>query len=241
VEFVMPPHTRRVFALGAISVGLSGCAGSGRSFDLSSAVPDWMPFGRGERASAGARADYARIYGPVATEPFPVKPFRYARIDPAFLRQQVAYTGGEAPGTIVVDPNARFLYRVEAGGRATRYGVGVGREGFAWSGDAQINMKRTWPDWIPPHAMVERDPDIRSQLEKTPRGTGVAGGPRSPLGARAMYLFANGDTGYRIHGTTEPETIGTAVSSGCVRMVNQDIIDLYARTPDGTKVVVLSA
>ena len=237
----MPAYTRRLFAIGVASSALAGCAGSTRSFDFSGAMPDWIPLGRGAPEAGGRRADYARIYGPVAGEPFPVKPFRYAAMDPAFLRQDVAYNGSEVPGTIVVDPNARHLYRVEANRRATRYGVGVGRDGFAWAGDAQINMKRSWPDWIPPHEMVERDPAIRSQLEKTPRGTGVPGGPRSPLGARAMYLFANGDTGYRIHGTTEPETIGTAVSSGCVRMINQDIIDLYARTADGAKVVVLTA
>ena len=167
--------------------------------------------------------------------------FRYEAVDPAFLRRDVAYDGPEDPGTIVVDPSAHVLYLVGRGRRATRYGVGVGREGFGWRGIAQINMRRAWPDWVPPREMVERDPQVRAQLVATPRGLGVPGGPRSPLGARAMYLFANGgDLGYRIHGTTEPETIGTSVSSGCIRMVNQDVIHLYGRAPDGTKVVVLA-
>jgi lipoprotein-anchoring transpeptidase ErfK/SrfK len=117
----------------------------------------------------------------------------------------------------------------------------VGREGFGWSGTAKINMRRSWPDWVPPKEMVARDPEIRSQLVATSRGPGVPGGPTSPLGARAMYLFADGrDTGYRIHGTAEPETIGTNVSSGCIRMVNQDVIHLYQRAPEGTQVIVLS-
>ena len=187
------------------------------------------------------RPDYRAIYAGFSGEEFPVQPFDYSQVDPTFLRQIVAYRGSERPGTIVVVPKDRMMYFVEPGARATRYGVGVGREGFAWAGQAQINMRRNWPDWIPPHEMVERDPGIRSQLEKTPRGEGVPGGPRSPLGARAMYLYGlnGGDLGYRIHGTTEPETIGTNVSSGCVRMVNQDIIHLYSRTPAGSHVVVM--
>jgi lipoprotein-anchoring transpeptidase ErfK/SrfK len=117
----------------------------------------------------------------------------------------------------------------------------VGREGFGWSGTAKINMWRSWPDWVPPKEMVARDPQIRWQLVATSRGRGVPGGPRSALGARALYLFADGgDTGYRIHGTTEPETIGTDVSSGCIRMLNQDVIHLYQRAPEGTQVIVLS-
>jgi len=167
--------------------------------------------------------------------------FRYASVDSAFLRQEVVYTGPEEPGTIVVDPRGRFLYHVGEGRRATRYGVGVGRAGFVWSGEARINMKRAWPDWVPPQEMIARDPAIRAQLVATSRGDGVLGGPRSPLGARALYLFAEGgDTGYRIHGTTEPGTIGTHVSSGCVRMVNQDVIHLYHRTPEGSRVTVLA-
>jgi lipoprotein-anchoring transpeptidase ErfK/SrfK len=188
-----------------------------------------------------SRPDYAKTYAGIEGERFPVAPFRFSSVDPRFLRQEVVYTGLEKPGTIVVDPRERHLYHVGEKNRATRYGVGVGREGFSWSGVAQINMKRDWPDWVPPSEMVARDPDIQAQLRDTSRGQGVPGGIDNPLGARAMYLFAEGgDTGYRIHGTTEPETIGQDVSSGCVRMVNQDVIHLYHRSPQGAKVVVLA-
>ena len=218
---------------------LAGCAGGSGGLP---ALGDF--FGPTDTEAGGAgtisRPDYRAVYDGYTGEAFPVLAFDYGRVDPAFLRQVVRYKGAARPGSIVVDPKARFLYFVEPGGRATRYGVGVGREGFAWAGQAKINMRRSWPDWVPPHEMVAREPEIRAQLERTPRGEGVMGGSRSPLGARAMYLYGpRGDLGYRIHGTTEPETIGTNVSSGCVRMVNQDIIHLYARTPMGTDVTVL--
>jgi lipoprotein-anchoring transpeptidase ErfK/SrfK len=188
-----------------------------------------------------ARPKYDETYGTYPGEEFPIPAFDYSQVDPIYLRQQVAYLGPEGAGTVVVDPSARQLFFVEPNRLATRYGVGVGREGFLWSGQARINMRRSWPDWIPPHEMVERDPTVRPQLVETPRGLGVPGGPRSPLGARAMYLYGEhgGDLGYRIHGTTEPETIGTYVSSGCIRMVDQDVIHLYSRTPMGAQVVVL--
>ncbi len=219
---------------------LAGC-GTSRGFDINDL---FTPTADGSSGSGEtiARPDYRAIYDGYTSEAFPVLPFDYGKVDPMFLRQIVRYGGEARPGSIVVDPKARFLYFVEPGHRATRYGVGVGREGFAWAGEAKINMRRSWPDWIPPREMVARDPSIRSQLEQTPRGEGVMGGTRSPLGARAMYLYGpHGDLGYRIHGTTEPETIGTNVSSGCIRMVNQDIIHLYGRTPMGTDVRVLGA
>lgn len=241
----MPEINRRLFAAAVTATAtLSGCTGSGRSSPFGGGLFDGLPLGPGGGTESGrtlARADFGQVYGRVDSERHPVAPFRYASVDPAYLRQEVAYAAGEQPGTIVVDPKARFLYRVEERGRATRYGVGVGREGFGWSGEAKVNMKRDWPDWVPPSEMVARDPEIRAELVMTSRGLGVPGGPRSPLGARAMYLFAaGGDTGYRIHGTTEPETIGTNVSSGCIRMVNQDVIHLYHRTPEGAKVLVLA-
>ncbi len=234
----MTDFTRRSFLAAGVAVsagGLAGCAGTMRD------VPSFGDLlGGSDRQATLSRPDYQAIYGGYSGEKYPVLAFDYRQVDPMFLRQIVAYAGPEAPGSIVVDPRSRFLFFVERGGQATRYGVGVGREGFAWSGHARINMRRSWPDWVPPHEMVERDPQIRSQLEPTPRGEGVTGGPRSPLGARAMYLYGpNGDLGYRIHGTTEPETIGTNVSSGCIRMVNQDIIHLYSRTPAGTEVTVM--
>jgi len=148
-------------------------------------------------------------------------------MDPQFLPQNVAYSGSEVPGTIVIDTPHHFLYLVEAGGTARRYGIGVGRPGFTWAGVKTISAKREWPDWRPPPEMLQRRPDLP---------TFMAGGPENPLGARAMYL---GSSLYRIHGSNEPWTIGTAVSSGCIRMRNEDVIDLYGRVKVGTKVVVI--
>ena len=183
---------------------------------------------------------YALMYGPVTDEPFPIHAVDLTRVKPEFLRTNVAYSTDEAPGTIVVDPAARYLYAVEPGGRATRYGVGVGREGFGWSGTATINFKREWPDWYPPKEMLEREPDLAAKMTKLQSGIGMAGGPNNPLGSRAHYLWEGGkDTLYRIHGTFQPWTIGTNVSSGCIRMINQDVIHLYNRTPIGTEVLVL--
>ena len=145
---------------------------------------------------------------------------------PALQRQVVFYRTHEPPGTIVVHTAERFLYVVLGNGRAIRYGIGVGREGFQWQGLLRITRKQEWPDWTPPPEMIDRQPYL-------PRW--MAGGPGNPLGARALYL---GNTVYRIHGTNLPQTIGTAVSSGCFRLVNPDVIDLYDRTPIGTKVIV---
>jgi len=162
--------------------------------------------------------------------------------DPAFHRKTVEYKSREAPGTIVIDPGKRYLYLVENGGEAIRYGVGVGREGFAWSGVATVRSKQEWPDWYPTSEYLAEHPKVRPQLRQLQSGMGVAGGPQNPLGARALYLWqGNRDTLYRIHGTNEPWTIGHSVSAGCIRMVNDDIIDLYNRTTIGTKVVVLPA
>jgi len=172
----------------------------------------------------------------VTGEPYRVPVVNLDSIPTQFHRQIVSDPTGEAPGTIVVDPGQRFLYLVEANGKARRYGIGVGREGFAWNGTATIQMKREWPKWFPPVEMQARDERARKFAD------GMDAGPDNPLGARAMYLFQNGkDTLYRIHGTNEPLSIGKAVSSGCIRMLNADIIDLYNRVPIGTKVVVLSA
>jgi lipoprotein-anchoring transpeptidase ErfK/SrfK len=148
-------------------------------------------------------------------------------IDPQFLRQRVDYDGKEAPGTIIIDTPNHFLYLVEGGGKAMRYGIGVGRPGFTWSGSHAISAKKEWPDWVPPKEMLQRQPSLPHFM---------AGGPNNPLGARAMYL---GSTLYRIHGSNEPWTIGHSVSSGCIRMRNADVIDLYDRVKVGTKVVVL--
>ena len=139
----------------------------------------------------------------------------------------MAYEGREAAGTIIINTPERMLYLVEGQGRAMRYGIGVGRPGFTWAGVHTVTAKREWPDWTPPDDMLKRRPDLPRHME---------GGPENPLGARAMYL---GSTLYRIHGSNEPWTIGTAVSSGCIRMRNEDVIDLYERVKVGTKVVVL--
>jgi lipoprotein-anchoring transpeptidase ErfK/SrfK len=149
------------------------------------------------------------------------------RMDPRFLRQQVDYQGKEEPGTIVIDTPNHFLYFVEEGGRAIRYGIGVGRPGFTWSGVHTVSAKKEWPDWVPPKEMLERQPYLPHFMP---------GGPNNPLGARAMYL---GSTLYRIHGSNEPWTIGHNVSSGCIRLRNTDVMDLYNRVKVGTKVVVM--
>jgi lipoprotein-anchoring transpeptidase ErfK/SrfK len=149
-----------------------------------------------------------------------------ARVPAHLRRQVVSYSTGEAPGTIVIDTPNTYLYYVLGGGRAVRYGIGVGREGFTWSGVQTVSRKSEWPDWIPPADMLQRQPYL-------PRF--MAGGPGNPMGARALYL---GATVYRIHGTNQPHTIGGAVSSGCFRLVNHDVMDLYERVPVGTKVVV---
>ena len=188
----------------------------------------------------GAARQYGGIYGPVAGERFPVPAVPLSEVHPEYLRRAVSYASQETPGTIIIDPQSRYLYLVEGGGRAMRYGIGVGRQGFSWSGTATIRDKQEWPDWYPPKEMIQRQPELKRHLRQLRSGLGVAGGPTNPLGARAMYLWqGNKDTLYRIHGTNEPETIGTNVSSGCIRMLNQDVIDLYQRTPMGAKVVVL--
>jgi lipoprotein-anchoring transpeptidase ErfK/SrfK len=191
---------------------------------------------------AEPESQYALIYGPVEGEPFPVRALRLTDVDPVYLRRVVFYPSNEAPGTIVVDAQHHFLYLVQEGGRALRYGVGVGREGFAWSGVATVHDKQQWPDWYPPKEMLQRQPELMRAMSELQSGIGMHGGPRNPLGARALYLWqGNKDTLFRIHGTIEPWTIGKSVSSGCIRMINQDIIDLYQRAPVGTKVVVLPA
>jgi len=194
------------------------------------------------------RPSYRDVTGPVVYAPAPAgepaasrfaAPVRQAAVepsesrrsadavDPKFLPTEVDWTGKEGPGTIVVDTGQRHLYLIQAGGKARRYGVGVGRPGFQWAGTHTITRKAEWPDWTPPPAMLKRKPDLPRHMD---------GGPDNPLGARALYL---GSTEYRIHGSNEPWTIGKAVSSGCIRMRNEDVTDLYGRVGVGTRVVVL--
>jgi lipoprotein-anchoring transpeptidase ErfK/SrfK len=243
----MSDLTRRALVTGAASLtamSLAGCVASGPNSGRTVAGTVNVPPRTEELGGAPPRIVYSgnsiAMYGPVQDR-FPIRAIDITRIQPQFLRQEVPYIGSEPPGTIVVDPRERFLYFTMPGARAMRYGVGVGREGFAWSGEATINSKQEWPDWYPPAEMIERQPEIRAQLSQLQSGQGVAGGLSNPLGARALYLWQNNrDTLYRIHGTLEPYSIGRNVSSGCIRMINQDAIDLYERVPIGTRVVVLS-
>jgi len=182
-------------------------------------APPGDPFaGRGD---ADRQPTYARAEPAEAADP--ARP----AMDPRYRRQVVDYTGSEPAGTIIINTPERFLYLVEGHGKAIRYGIGVGRPGFTWAGVKQISMKREWPDWRPPDEMLKRRPDLPRYM---------AGGPENPLGSRAMYL---GSSLYRIHGSNEPWTIGTQVSSGCIRMRNEDVTDLYERVKVGTKVVVI--
>ncbi len=161
--------------------------------------------------------------------------------DPAYARKIVNYDTPEAPGTIIIDPGSHYLYLVQQSGQAVRYGVGVGAEGFGWSGIATVHTKQEWPDWYPPADMLERKPELRPHMVQLQSGLGMPGGPDNPIGARALYLWqGNKDTLYRIHGTNDPTTIGHNVSSGCIRLTNDDVVDLYNRAPVGTKVVVLA-
>ncbi len=186
---------------------------------------------------AGAAASgIAFAFAGCTTAPAPT-----AEADPAYQRKIVSYPSPEPPGTMIVDPGSHFLYLVQQNGQAIRYGVGVGAEGFGWSGIATVHTKQEWPDWYPPADMLQRKPELRPHMVALQSGLGMPGGPDNPIGARALYLWqGNKDTLYRIHGTNDPTTIGHNVSSGCIRLTNEDVIDLYNRTPVGTKVVVLA-
>ena len=211
---------RRLFMLGS-SLALAGC------------VTD-----RGAGVAGVPRIDqgYAAMYAAIDTEPFPIPAVDLSEIDPKFLRREVDYPTRQQPGTIVVDPDERHAYLVLENGRAMRYGVGVGKEeAFNFQGAAIIARKAEWPRWTPTPDMIRREPDRYAKY-----AGGLPGGEGNPLGPRALYLYRDGrDTLYRLHGTVEPWTIGTMVSSGCVRLINQDIIDLYRRVPVDAKVVVL--
>lgn len=175
-----------------------------------------------------------QLIDPPGPEPFPIEPVDIGRFNPAFYPQRVPYTSGEPIGTIIVHTPSRFLYLQEEPDTAIRYAIGVGREGFSWKGEAHIRIKRKWPTWTPPAEMIEREPELEKYRH------GMEPGLDNPLGARALYLFQNGrDTLYRIHGTNQPWSIGKALSSGCIRLMNHHVIDLYERVPIGTKVVVI--
>lgn len=177
------------------------------------------------------------MYGEVLDNGYLIPAVPYERIDPRFYRQRVADPTGQPPGTIVVDTPSRFLYLVESGGTAMRYGVGIGRDGFSWQGQGVIQWRQKWPKWTPPDEMIRRQPEL---AKYSAANGGMAPGLTNPLGARALYIFQGGeDTLYRLHGSPEWNSIGRAVSSGCVRLMNQDIIDLYERVPNKARIMVM--
>jgi len=215
---------RREMGGGFIEFLFNGTGEAPRQVRPSYQVPQYIDPRAGRAEPEPAIAARGSVMGyPQGASAEPARP----AMDPRFLPQSVAYGGNHASGTIVIDTPSKFLYLVEGNGRALRYGIGVGRDGFTWSGTQTITKKAEWPDWHPPMEMIERQPYL-------PRF--MAGGPGNPLGARAMYL---GSTVYRIHGTNRPDTIGTAVSSGCFRLMNDDVIDLYGRVKIGAKVIVM--
>lgn len=209
---------RRAFlggsAAGVASLALAGCT-------TTEIVPP--PMVADEPATPGI-GDAASMYGARVDEGYQLPAIPFDRLDPRYHRQVVADPTGEAPGTIVVDTSQHFLYLVQPGGRAIRYGVSLGKSGFEWTGSAVVQWKKRWPVWTPPPEMIRRRPDLEQYRN------GMPPGPQNPLGARALYLFRDGrDTMYRLHGTPEWNSIGKNASSGCVRFINQDIIDLFGR------------
>ncbi|WP_157069984.1 L,D-transpeptidase [Aureimonas frigidaquae] len=207
------------------ALALAGCTTTNRA-----SIADATP------SRGNIPPEYAAAYGVINDGEFTIPAIDLNRMDPQFLRREVAYNGPEAPGTIIIDTPSRFAYLVQPGGTAMRYGVGIGRQGFSWDGRARVQYKRRWPRWTPPSEMIARQPELEVYR------TGMEPGLTNPLGARALYLFQDGrDTLYRLHGTPEWWTIGKAVSSGCVRFMNHDIIDLYDRAQDGATVIVNQA
>ena len=210
-------HILTALALAA-ALGLAGCA-----------------TGEGEGPGATTQI-FTAEYGVTKDGKFTVPAVPINKLDKQFHRQIVSYRTKEKPGTIIVDTPKRFLYLVLPGNKAVRYGIGVGKEGFAWEGEAYIAWKQAWPKWTPPKEMVERRPDLKKYAED-----GMEPGLKNPLGARALYLFNKDgeDTLFRLHGTPEWASIGTAASSGCIRLMNQDIIDLYSRVRPGKSARVI--
>ncbi|MDN2566376.1 L,D-transpeptidase [Aquibium sp. A9E412] len=224
------PLTRRRFlsmaAVGASSAALAACTTTPR--EGADAAP----------APSPKLAYYRDMYGAVVDQGYEIPAIPIDKVDPRYYRQEVRDPTGEAPGTIVVDTSNHFLYLVRERGRAMRYGVGLGRAGFEWAGRAVIEWKQPWPKWFPPAEMIERQPELEKYSADN---GGMEPGLQNPLGARALYIFENGkDTLYRVHGSPEWWSIGKSVSSGCVRLMNQDAIDLYERVPEGSPILVTS-
>lgn len=200
------------------------------SSDISSSM---MLSRRIQGGGASQQFNYGLIYSGMNDGDTYIPAFDYTKMNSKYLRQEVRYFGPEAPGTIIVDARRRHLYLVQSGKRAIRYGIAVGKEGYGWTGSATLQWKQKWPTWTPPAEMIERKPELQKYAD------GMKGSPDNPLGARAMYLYKGGrDTLYRIHGTNKPYSIGKAASSGCFRMINQDVIDLYSRVSNRVAVHV---
>ncbi|KTQ86461.1 MULTISPECIES: L,D-transpeptidase [Aureimonas] len=217
--------SRRHVVLGLAGLVLSGCASLPRQ--QARAIP----------AAAPPPPPRPLMYDAMPDEAFPVPAVDVSKVDPRFWRSEVPNTTNEPPGTLVVDTDAKYLYFTQADGSAVRYGIGVGREGFSWSGRAKVQYKRKWPRWTPPDEMVARQPELEPY---SIANGGMDPGLTNPLSARALYIFQDGrDTLYRLHGTHQEWSIGRAVSSGCIRLLNQDVADLYERVPNGTPIVVL--
>ncbi|MGV2974665.1 L,D-transpeptidase [Roseibium alexandrii] len=214
--------TRRSFLAGSAS--LTGLAVSGC---VSSTTPPAAP----------PVSPYVSMYRAMPEERFPIPAINLNKVSERYYRKQVRYNTTERVGTLIVDTSHYYLYLVQENGMAMRYGVGLGRAGFEWSGRARIARKAQWPRWVPPEEMIQREPELEQWSWKN---GGMDPGLENPLGARALYIYqGNVDTLYRIHGTAEYWTIGSAVSSGCVRVMNQDIIDLYGRVPVGSQIIVI--
>lgn len=220
---------RRTLLIGAAAALTTGCMTPGtasRGSGISTAA--YAP-----TEPRAPNAGFRQMYAAIPDERFPVPAVDVTRVETRLLRQEVDIDTSESPGTVIVDPGARYLYHVLGNGRAMRYGVGVGRQGFGWNGRATIQRKARWPTWTPPSSMIAREPRLARYA------SGMEPGLDNPLGARALYLYQNGrDTLYRIHGTNEPWSIGHAMSSGCIRLFNQDIIHLHDQVSLGSPVVV---
>ncbi|MFK7791986.1 MAG: L,D-transpeptidase [Devosiaceae bacterium] len=219
--------TRRQFFAGAATLSglaVSGCVSTTQNAGLVPQV-DVTP------------SPYLSMYAALPNEQFPVPAVDLTQVPEQYLRRMVDLDTSENVGTVIVDTNSFYLYHVMEGGKAMRYGVGLGRQGFEWSGRARIAWKREWPRWTPPDEMVARQPELEPF---SIANGGMDPGPENPLGARALYIFqGNVDTLYRLHGTNEQWSIGKAVSSGCVRLLNQDVIHLYGRVANGSAIVVV--
>jgi lipoprotein-anchoring transpeptidase ErfK/SrfK len=216
--------------------GLKASVFSRRSFLMGSAAT-LGAFGLPGCMSSEARLRReaaALYYGPLDDPKFPIPAMDISKVAPKYFRQTVRYESNEAPGTIIIDPSNYFVYRIEGGGMATRYGANVGRQGFLWNGDAYVGRKGEWATWTPPKEMIAREPRAAKYAG------GMPGGPDNPLGARTLYLYQNGVyTLYTIYASRYPETIGTNLTSGCTGLLTQDMVHLYDRTPVDTKVIVL--